>query len=120
MDFNFEITPGGSSVPPGLYRATFERVQKTTHEEYGEGWKWTFKVVTDGEHAGEESSRTTGLIPKPKNACGRMVAQLAGQSSKPGVKLSPEDCVGKEYMIQVEEAPSGNGTRVATVMPRNV
>ena len=118
MDFNFEITPGGSSVPPGLYRATFERAEEFVHEEHGPGAKWVFRVC-DGEHSGEEASRITGPEPKPKNACGRMVGWLSGESPSVGLKLDYEACVGREYMLVIEDSPGGNGTRIATVMPRD-
>lgn len=118
MDLNFEITAGGSSVPSGLYRATFDRVEESTHEEFGDGLKWIFKVV-DGEHTGEEASRITGCKPTPKNAAGRMLAQLSGLAAKPGTRITIDDCIGREYMIQVEDSPGGNGTRIATAMPRD-
>jgi hypothetical protein len=119
MDLNFEITAGGSSVPAGMYRATFDRVEESSHEEFGSGVKWVFKV-TEGAHSGEEASRITGDRPTPKNAAGRMISGLSGQAAKPGVRVTLEACVGREFLIQVADAPGGSGTRIETVMPRDV
>ncbi|NLF73189.1 MAG: hypothetical protein GX575_29485 [Candidatus Anammoximicrobium sp.] len=114
-DLEFEITVGGGCVPAGFYRATFEGVEATEHEEFGPGLRFIWEVI-GGEHAGEKATRITSDKPTPKNAAGRMIAGLTGQTLKPRVRIDLAPSVGQEYLLQVEETPNGS-TRVSTVMP---
>ena len=116
MSMQFEVGAGGSTVPEGFYKAKFVAIDPTEHEEYGPGSKWIFQVV-DGEHSGEQATRLTSPTPTPKNACGRMIAGVLGESLKVGAKVDLESYVGREYLLQVEPAPKGEGTRIAAVMP---
>ena len=102
-----------SSLPIGSYKAVFEGVETTTHEEYGDGLKWAFRVA-DGQHAGRECYRITKCEPTPKNSCGRLLAALSGASAKDGLEIDPDDFVGRPYLIIIAETQSGS-TRVETV-----
>ena len=57
--FEFEVSQGGGP-PAGNYRAVFEGVEQTTHEEYGDGLRWKWKV-TDGPQSGVIATRTIKL-----------------------------------------------------------
>ena len=111
----FEVTVGGGCVPAGFYRAKFVGVESTEHEEYGPGLKFVWEVG-GSEHAGEQATRITSDKVTPKNAAGRMIAGLTGQTLKPRAKIDLAPCVGREYLLQVEETPNAS-TRVSTVMP---
>ena len=115
----FAITAGGSSVPVGMYKAKFAGVEETPpHVEYGAGVKFRFTII-NGDHAGEETSVICGTAKpaSPKNRLGRVLGGLAGNPVQPGQTINVETLVGREYLIQVESAPSGTGTRVGTIMP---
>jgi hypothetical protein len=114
MALQFEIGQSGGP-PPGIYRAVFKDVEKTGHDEYGDRLNWLFEVET-GDHAGETASRITGPKPTPKNAAGRMISGITGQSLAAGRKLDLVRFVGKTYLLQVAETKNG-ATRVETVMP---
>lgn len=114
-NLQFEVSVGGGCVPAGFYRAKFVGVEPTEHEEYGAGLKFVWEVVV-GEHAGQQATRITSDKPTPKNAAGRMLAGLTGVTLKPGFKIDLAPCVGKEFLLQVEETQQGS-TRVSTVMP---
>ena len=116
MTMQFEVGAGGSTVPEGFYKGTFSVAEETEHEEYGAGCKWIFEV-TEGEHKGEQATRITSPDPTLKNACGRVIAGIMGESLKIGAKVDLESFVGREYLLQVEAAPKGEGTRISTVMP---
>jgi len=115
MNMQFEVKAGGGP-PAGFYRAKFLAVEPTEHEEYGQSVKVVFEV-SDGEHKGEQATRTTSASPTPKNAAGRMLAGITGLSLTPGAKIDLAAFVGKEYLLQVEATADGAGTRIATVMP---
>ncbi|HBO43754.1 MAG TPA: hypothetical protein DD670_07450 [Planctomycetaceae bacterium] len=117
MSLQFEVTHGGG-VPAGLYKTRFVTVEQTEHDEYGAGLKFVFDVI-QGDHVGEQATRITGARPTAKNAAGRMLAGLLGETLKPGTTVNLDRCVGKEYLCQVEETSNG-GTRIATVMPAGV
>ena len=109
----------GSSVPAGFYRAIFEGVAETEpHAEFGRGVKFSFKV-TGGEHDGASVTSICGIEkpPTPKNRLGRTLGGLLGSPVVPGARIDAAQYVGRAYMIMVEAAPSGTGTRVSTIVP---
>jgi len=116
MSLSFEVGAGRSTVPEGLYKARFIAVEETEHEEYGSGCKWIFKI-SEGEHKGEQATRITSPTPTPKNACGRMISGALGENLKVGSKVDLEPYIDREYLVQVENSPKGEGTRISTVMP---
>ena len=107
-----EFTVADSSgPPPGIYKATFQGVVKTVHDEYGDGARFDFKIV-GGEHDGRIASRTCKPVPSAKNATGRLMAGLKGGVMKPGEKVSLAECIGKTFTIVVGLAQNGTSTRV--------
>ena len=119
MTMQFAVTAGGSSVPAGMYRATFSGVEEQpVHAEYGKGVRFKFKI-TGGDHDEEETSSICGIEKpaSPKNRLGRLLGGLAGSPVVAGQTITVDQYVGRTYLVQVEEAPSGTGTRVGTVMP---
>ena len=111
----FEIKAGGG-VPAGFYKGKFLDVEATEHEEFGAGLKFLFEVV-DGEHKGEQATRITSASPTLKNAAGRMIGGITGETLTPGRNVDLAPFVGREYLLSVETVASGQGTRIATVMP---
>ena len=113
--YEFEISQGGGP-PPGNYKASFEGVEQTTHDEYGEGLRWNWKVV-DGPQAGVIASRTTSPKATTGNACGKLISAMTGTTLAGGQKTSIRDCIGRTFLISVQATKSGTGTRVETAMP---
>ena len=113
--YEFEVSQGGGP-PAGNYKASFVGVEKVTHEEYGDGLRWQWKVI-DGPQAGEIASRTTSPKPTTGNAAGKLLAAMTGTTLASGQKASIRDCIGKTFLISVMTTKSGNGTRVETAMP---
>jgi hypothetical protein len=105
----------GSGPPPGAYRATFQGVKRTEHEEYGAGLRFEWTVL-DGPQAGAVAAVTTGAKPTAANKAGRLIAALTGAALVGGQKASLSACVGKTYLVVVEATPSGKGSRVASVV----
>jgi len=113
--YEFEVGQGGGP-PAGNYRAEFLGCETTTHEEYGDGLRWKWKVV-DGPQAGVFATRTTSPKPTTGNAAGKLIAAMTGATLAGGQKASVRDCVGKTFLIAVSPTKSGSGTRVETAMP---
>ena len=111
----FEVKAGGGP-PAGFYKATFQTVEATDHKEYGSGLKFVFKVI-EGDQKGEVATRITSDSPTPKNAAGRMISGISGETLTPGKSVDLAPFVGREYLLQVEETANNTGTRIATVMP---
>jgi hypothetical protein len=103
-----------------MYKATFAGVEETPpHAEYGKGVRFKFKIV-DGEHDGEEATVICGVEKpaSPKNRLGRILGGIVGKPVVPGEMITVEQYVGRSFLIQVEQAPGGNGsTRIGVVMP---
>jgi len=112
--FEFEVSNAGP--PAGNYKAEFVGVEQTTHEEYGDGLRWKWRVV-DGPQRGVIATRTTNPKPTTGNAAGKLIAAMTGTTLAGGQKASVRDCVGKTFLICVAATKSGSGTRVETAMP---
>ena len=114
----FEFSEGGGGPPAGMYKARLDRVEPREKNEFGNAVRFVFKV-TVGDHADEEASRIVGVDrpPTSKNALGRLLAGLNGGPISVGQKIDPGAFIGREYLLQVGEAPHGNGTRVESVLP---
>jgi hypothetical protein len=121
MVMSFAVSAGGSTVPVGMYKAIFAGVEDTPpHAEYGRGVRFKFKVV-GGEHDAEEATVICGIEKpaSPKNRLGRVLGGIVGKPVAIGETITVDQYIGKTYLIQVEQAPGGNGsTRVGTIMPQ--
>lgn len=96
--------------PAGIHRARFNGAGATTHAEFGDGLRFEFEVI-EGEHKGMRACRYTSADPTPRNAAGRMMADLAGVKVANGVSVDLDACIGRQYMIVVREGEGGR-TRV--------
>ena len=99
-----KLTLSNGSVPPGMYNARFSGIEQAEANQYGSGLRWQFEITT-GPHAGTKLSRTTGVTPTLKNACGKLLMALSGKTT-----------VGEPYLIIVVQRPEG-GTSIESVCP---
>lgn len=105
----------GSGPPAGIYRAEFLGVVKTSHDEYGDGARFDFKVI-GGEHAGKIASRTSKPTPSAKNVCGKLMAGIIGRAMAPGERVNLAPFIGKVFTIVVGPTQNGQSTRVESVV----
>lgn len=112
MSIVLKVSAGG--VPVGSYLAKFVGVE-ATNNEYGDGLRWLFEVVS-GPQKGVKTSRITSQSPTPKNACGKMLSGITGKPLTPGEDVALEAFVGKTFLVMVGPTDSG-GTRVDSVSP---
>lgn len=110
--FDFEMQEF-DAVPAGQYVAIFKDVQKTHHDQWGDGVMFVFEIA-NGEHKGQTATR----IGKPKastqNATGKMIMGITGQSYSQGQRVDLRSHVGKPYNVLVEPTQGGK-TRIAQV-----
>ena len=106
LDF---VVGGTDGVPPGAYKASFAGVERTLHNEYGEGLRFDWKIAS-GEHAGKTVSRTCRPQPTATNNTGKLIAGLRGE------KLSLAIYIGREYTIVVGLGANGTSTRVESIV----
>jgi hypothetical protein len=104
------FTIQSNECPAGVFKARFEGVEMTNHPEYGDGLRFTYEV-TEGPHRGKRPCRVTSATPTPRNAAGRLLADLAGATPANNLSVDPDKFVGREYTIVVRENDSGR-TRV--------
>ena len=103
-------------LPIGSYPAEFVGVEATDHPEYGSGMKFVF-AVTEGTHKGRECCRVTKTEATPKNACGRLLAGLAGVKPSNGLDVDTDDYIGKAYNVLITESKGGDSTRIEAITP---
>lgn len=107
---SFEVGSGGP--PVGSYIAQFDGCEASTHEQWGDGCKFSATVV-EGEHEGAISKRTSKRIPTGKNLCGRLISGLYGVSKlTPGAQLDVSPFIGKRYQILVTANQDNTSTRL--------
>jgi len=105
-----------NSLPVGVYHASFEEIEESSHKDYGPGWKWVF-AIRGGKHDGTLCYRTTKDKPTPNNSCGRFLAALSGTEPTDGFSTDPDDFLGKIYIVTIESSPSGESTRIGSFVP---
>ena len=105
--------------PTGQYVGEFLGAEEKEAEgDFGPALIWKFLIV-GGAMDGQTATRFTGDSPTAKNACGKMLRAITGCELKAGSEVDLEKHVGKRFHLLVEDAPSGNGTRVASAVPVN-
>ena len=102
-------------VPIGTYPVEFTGLEEVASEMYGDGWRWDFTILA-GEYSDRVVSRFTGNSPSPKNAAGKFLAALAGQTPRDGMEIDPDDYIGHRYNAMLAATASG-GTRVEVITP---
>jgi hypothetical protein len=108
------VTIENRSVPTGVYKCVFDRIEENEHEKFGRGWKWCF-IIMEGPHKDEEVYRTTKDYATPKNSCGRFLAALAGCTAlEDKQEVETDDHIGEKYVVMVEPSPSGESTRIGS------
>ncbi len=112
------LTVTDPCLPIGNYLCDFVGAVPVTHEQWGDGLQWTFKVVK-GALAGREAFRTTKPEPTIKNSCGKFLAALAGASPSDGLDVDTDDFVGCRYAVMVGASQDGKSTRIETFVPEN-
>ncbi len=110
MSFTLRVSAGG--VPVGGHIATFVGVEPTKND-YGDGLKWIFEVVS-GPSKGAKTYRITSQAPTLKNACGRMVSGITGKPLVIDEDVKLDQYFGKSYLVMVTTT-EGGGTRVDSV-----
>lgn len=109
---DFDVQDNDIVVPVGQYIAVFQDVQKTFHQEFGEGVMFMFKIAS-----GEFKDQIVTRIGKPqatnKNSTGKIISGLVGKNVV-GQKISLRPYLNKPYNIVTEMTPNGK-TRVAHV-----
>jgi hypothetical protein len=93
-------------VPPGSYRATFEGVEETTHEKYGEGLLWTWEI-TKGPYRGQKVMRTTKPEATAKNSTGKFLQMLTGLSLEKSANVDVDTFEGVDCHVIVNYGESG-------------
>lgn len=102
------------TVPPGQYIAIFKDVQKTHHQQWGDGVMFLFEIAS-GEYKGQTVARIGKPSATNQNATGKMIAGILGSYS-PGQMANLRPYVGRPYNVLVEPTQGGQGkTRIGQV-----
>ena len=113
----FTMSKGGGS-PPGTYRARYDRIEEFNEnaEKFGPGVKLTCTVL-EGDQADVENSAVCSAKLSAKSNLGGFALSLKGGPIKIDEEFDFADQIGTVGTIVVEDAPSGNGTKVSTFFP---
>jgi hypothetical protein len=112
------VQKGGSSVPPGIYKAEFlgiDAVPENVEKGFKAGFCFKFKVL-EGPQSGETAQRImAGPKPTLRNGLGKFLSEMTGIAVAEGVDYETDPLIGKPFTIVVK-AGEQSGTRVDTVM----
>lgn len=113
----FTMSRGGGS-PAGTYRARFDRIEDFNEnaDKYGPGCKLVWTIL-DGDEKDVENSAVCSAKLSPKSNLGGFALAMRGAPIELDEEFDFADKIGMVGTIVVEEAPSGNGTRVTTFFP---
>jgi hypothetical protein len=109
--FDFEMTDF-ETVPQGQYIGIFKDVQKTHHDQWGDGVMFIFEIA-QGEYKGQTVTRIGKPSATKSNATGKLIAGILGHFT-PGQKADLRPFVGKFYNILMEPT-QGQKTRIGQV-----
>jgi hypothetical protein len=107
----------GSGPPVGLYRMKLLGLFKTDHPEYGAGAQFKMEVVSPPDHVGKIATRTGKATPTASNVTGKFLVALLGRPLAVGERVSLTECIGRAYLVSVEQSPKGTGTRISAIHP---
>lgn len=105
------------AVPAGQHIGLFKDVQKTHHQEFGDGVMFVFEIV-HGPHKGQTVTRIGKPQATKSNATGKMISGITG-SFQSGQRVDLKPFIGKLYNLLVEPT-QGQKTRVSQVWPYEV
>lgn len=113
----FTMSRGGGS-PPGTYRARFDRIEEFDEnvEKFGPGVKLVFSVL-EGDQKDVENSAVCSAKLSPKSNLGGFALAMKGGPIEMDEEFDFANKIGTVGTIVVEDAPSGNGTKVSTFFP---
>lgn len=101
------------TLPPGQYIAAFKDVQKTKHEQWGDGVMFCFEIAT-GPHKGQIATRIGKPNATKQNATGKLIMGITGHHEVGRVSLKP--FIGQYYNVLMETTQGGK-TRIGQVWP---
>ena len=101
--------------PVGMYIATLEWTEDTTHFEFDAGKKWVFEIQ-EGPYTGFTSAWITSTSPTLRNALGRLLAGLSGRPIRADEPIDSEEFFGQTYVIIVGDTSRGY-SRIISVLP---
>jgi hypothetical protein len=113
MTFRFSTN---QVAPVGTYLATLKTIERTRHEEYGDGVRFSWQIC-EGPAAGIVVSRTCGVFPSATNAAGRLMSGVMGRQIQPGENVTLSACVGRTYRIVVGMGGKSPSPRVESCTP---
>jgi len=111
-----EFKMGSGGIPAGSYRARFLGAEAYVEniEKYGQGCLLRWQV-TDGEQAGNETSRICSAKMTPRTALGKFAVALRGGPIAQGESFSFGDYAGVTGTVLVEATENG-GSRVGVFL----
>lgn len=112
--FDFEMQDF-ETVPQGQYIAIFKDVQKTNHEQWGDGVMFVFEIAA-GEYKGQNATRIGKPQPTNKNATGKMISGITSRTFEQGQRIDLRQYIGMPYNVLMEPTQGGK-TRIAQVWP---
>lgn len=109
------ITILDPSVPAGAYDAVFTGVEEKSFK-FGDRKIWAFEIE-GGDHDGRTVSAFSGTQATLKSNCAKYLSMLAGSTPEKDRSIDPDDYIGRQYRITVEESDNGESTRVTDFRP---
>jgi len=107
-----------TEIDDGMYEAELVSVSTTDIPEWGERWRWSFRVVLEEDEIVEVNGLTTTKFSTRSKAY-RWFSALANREPGVGEEVDLEELVGKKALIEVKNVQRGEFkiSNVADVKP---
>ena len=102
--------PVKEQVPIDVYDADFLGIEATTHDDWGDGLLWSWKI-TKSKYRGQIVYRTTKPWGTARNSCGDFLKSITELPLEQAKLKDLDDYVGTPCSVIVKESKSGS-TRV--------
>jgi len=109
-------TAKSKQVPIGFYHGKFIGVTDYSMQDGKVKWRFAWQILS-GQEKDNIASMLTERSISPTTLPGRLISGLLNREIKPGdnVKDEIDACIGKTYVIQVQNGPQGGKPGVRSV-----
>jgi len=95
-----------TEIDDGMYEAELVSVSTTDIPEWGERWRWSFRVVLEEDEIVEVSGLTTTKFSTMSKAY-KWFSALAGREPEIGEEVDLDELVGKKALIEIKNVQRG-------------
>jgi hypothetical protein len=104
-----KIIVRNEGIEDGTYMATFNGLEESQGDQFGEFYKHTFTIL-GGKYNGRKINGLTSTNSCAESKLFKWLSAISGRQLSPGQEINSDELVGNRCMIVVKRKSSGNRT----------